>query len=875
MGKLVRKAQLTNGGPIYVDVDVEANKIVRVYPVDLTDEDPESWEIEAHGRTFKPPRRTTINSFISAMKSMVHSDRRILYPLRRIGFDVNGERNQEERGEPRPGGDPKYPGYERISWDEALDIVSNEIIRLKREYGPGAMVAEESSHHLWGNIGYRFSALLRFINTVGMARAEHNPDSWEGFHWGSMHMWGMSNRLGIVEQYDLLEDCLQNCEMLVFWASDPEATNGSYGGYESNCRRRWMKELGMKMVFIDPYYNHTAGLLVGDKWLAPQVGTDAALAAAIIWQWLEDDTYDHWFVENRVTGVEEFTAYIRGETDGVPKTPEWAAEETLLNARDIRKLAREWASHKTMLACGGNGGQGGPCRGAVGLEYSRMIVALVAFQGLGKPGVNLYSTTHGAPNDMEFYFPGYGEGAISGDADNTATLFRLAYKMFDGVDCKASRTTINTAAGVHIPRLRIPEIVLEDKVEWFGKGFCGASLEAQFKKYEYPAPGFARMQMYYRYGGSMMGTMGATNRYAKMYRSRKLPMVVNQSIWFEGEAQFADIILPACTNFERWDIGEWANSGGYAAGLESIPNHRVITLQQKCIEPLGESKSDYEIFRAICGRLGYEEVYSQGMDELDWVKKVFYATDLPKITTWEDMLEKGHVIVPYKKDRKRTPAMRWFYEGRETDTAEKGKLLPLDQIASKGLQTQSGKIELVCNSLKRFYETSGIVDEYRPVMTQYLHSWEGHHTERFKKYPIAIISPHPKHSFHTMGDAKDGFMVDVKDSRVWVDGWPYWVIRINTKDAEARGIKDGGLVKAFNDRGEVILCAQVTERLPSGTAHSYMACAEYAPLGKPGESADRGGCINLLSPMEYLSDTACGMATSQALIEIEKWEGGK
>ena len=41
-----------------------------------------------------------------------------------------------------------------------------------------------------------------------------------------------------------------------------------------------------------------------------------------------------------------------------------------------------------------------------------------------------------------------------------------------------------------------------------------------------------------------------------MYRTKKLPFVVNQSIWFEGEAQFADIILPACTNFERWDIGE-------------------------------------------------------------------------------------------------------------------------------------------------------------------------------------------------------------------------------------------------------------------------------------------------------------------------------
>ena len=64
--------------------------------------------------------------------------------------------------------------------------------------------------------------------------------------------------------------------------------------------------------------------------------------------------------------------------------------------------------------------------------------------------------------------------------------------------------------------------------------------------------------------------------------------MVNQSIWFEGEAKFADIILPACTNFERWDISEFANCSGYIPDSYTQTNHRVITLQKKCIEPLGE-----------------------------------------------------------------------------------------------------------------------------------------------------------------------------------------------------------------------------------------------------------------------------------------------
>ena len=86
----------------------------------------------------------------------------------------------------------------------------------------------------------------------------------------------------------------------------------------------------------------------------------------------------------------------------------------------------------------------------------------------------------------------------------------------------------------------------------------------------------------------------------RLIRSRlaeSLKFVVNQSVWKEGETPFADIILPACTVFEKWDIGEWYNVGaGYVMHMYSMNNHRVISLQHKCIEPLGESKSDYEIF---------------------------------------------------------------------------------------------------------------------------------------------------------------------------------------------------------------------------------------------------------------------------------------
>ena len=855
-----RLTNCTTGGPVFVDV--QDGKILRMTPIDLDDSDPEGWMIEARGRDFRPPRRTTLSPHALAQKSMVYSPKRILTPLKRVDFDHRGGRNIQNRGE---------SGYEPISWDEALDIVAEEITRVKREMGPGSILTICGSHHLWGNVGYRFSAYLRFSNIAGMLHSVQNADSWEGWHWGGMHMWGNSHRLGIPEQYDLLEDALKHTEMIVFWSADPESTSGIYAAFESTSRRFWLKELGVKMVFIDPFFNHTAGLFA-DKWFAPRMGTDVALGLAVAFVWLIEGLYDKDYVSDRTVGFDEWQAYVLGESDGVAKTPEWAEAESGVPAREIRALAREWGAKKTMLAAGGLGGWGGACRSATGNEWARTMIALAAMQGMGKPGSNIWGTTQGAPADESFAFPGYAEGGISGDVEKTAAPFRLFSGMFPKGG--GSRNVHDTAEGQVVPRLRIPEAMMHERLSWTGKGFCGASVESQFLKYEHPTPGYSPIGMYYRYGGSFIGTMSETNRYVKAYREGKVPFVVNQSIWFEGEARFADIILPACTNFERWDISEFAHCSGYIPDNYHEVNHRMIVLQKKCIEPLGESKSDYEIFAALSDRLGvYDEYTMGGKTEYDWVKDMFHATDLPNHITWEEFEKKGYFVVPFPKDHKSTPAMRWFAEGRKRDTPDWGPA-PGDTVGMKGLQTQSGKIEFVSGSLTRF-EATGNVDPERPVMgPQYIPSWEGHRTmELYEKYPLQMVSPHPRFSFHTMGDSKESWLNEVKDHRVLIDGHRYWIMRLNTKDAEVRGIKDGDLMRAYNDRGSVILAAQLTERVPSGTVHSYESCADYLPLGKPGESADRAGCINILTPKRYITPTSTAMASNSCLIEVEKWNG--
>ncbi len=114
-----------------------------------------------------------------------------------------------------------------------------------------------------------------------------------------MHHWGHTLRVGQSETYGTVEDCLQNCDMIVSWAADPETTSGSYGAQEGTVRRQWLKDpkLGIKVVHVDPYYNATAQFLPG-KWFAPKPTTSPAMAMAIAYVWIKEGLYDKEYVED-------------------------------------------------------------------------------------------------------------------------------------------------------------------------------------------------------------------------------------------------------------------------------------------------------------------------------------------------------------------------------------------------------------------------------------------------------------------------------------------------------------------------------------------------------------------------------------------------
>ncbi len=838
------KMQCTVGGPVRVYVN--DGVITRMRPIVFDDSDAASWTIDARGRTFSPPRKTTLQSYEVPERQRVYENR-IHYPLKRKHFDPKGDRHPELRGKDE---------YERISWDEALDIVSGEITRIRSEYGPAAITAMTSSHHNWGFLHYKLGPLGRFFNILGYSMCLDNPDSWEGWHWGATHTWGYWWRLGHCEQSELLQDALKNTEQVIFWSVDPNSTSYMYSGQDNLIWRVWMKELGIQFVVVDPYCNCTAGSM-GDKWLAPRPGTDAALAEAIGHVWLTEDTYDHFFVENRTFGFEEWKKHILGQDGSTPRTPEWAAEICDIPAHTIRSLAREWAAKKTMLAVGSIFGATGACRQAFATEWARLCIYLMAMQGFGRPGVNFWGGTAGAaPIDYRFRMFGYSDNGW--DAFGT-----VAEKSYFPHGNPVTQKTY---------RILLPEIVMDPPVSWIGEGFCGNSIEQQYHRFTCPEPGpdGAPIKMIHRHGGSFISTMTDTNKWVRMYQHENLEFVVMQDCHWQSETMFGDVILPASTNFEHSDLSEWGAAGGYGFN-DFNSNHRVCIYQQKCIEPLWESKPDYDIYTLLAERLGFKDEYTEGHSIDDWNRIVFDKSDLPKYVTWEEFTEKGYFVVPaMPADEEPRVSFRWFYEGRESDVYSEDRTPPGPPKTGSGLATPSGKVEFVSQTLTAFDPD----DEERPPMARYIPSWEGYDTPGLAdEYPLQLISPHPRFSYHTHHDNKSHWLDDIPAHRVKKDGYAWWPMRINPHDAAPRGISEGDIVKLFNDRATVLCIAHVTERVRPGTIHSYEAAANYDPLepGKAG-SPDRGGCVNLLTPSRMVSKNAPGEANNSCLIDVAKWE---
>ena len=807
-----------------IQVDVKDGKIIRVRPLHFdwkySREYLKPWKVEARGKVYNASMKSLIPPITLAYKNRVNSPNRIMYPLKRVDWDPNGERNPQNRGTSK---------YKRISWDEALDIIASEIRRMYKQYGPGAILAQADGHGETKVIHGPHGCQLKLLELLGGYTLQNrNPDSWEGTYWGAKHVWGGEPVGKMRPGENLVPDIARNSEMLLFWGCDPETTTWGWGGQTVSQLCYWFTELGIKSVYVCPDVNYGTAVHA-DTWIPILPSTDSAMQLAIAYTWIVEDTYDKQYVATHVVGFEEFKNYVMGKEDGIPKTPKWASGITGVPSRTIKALARLWASKRTTTVHA-NGGPGN--RGPYSSEIARLEVCLLGMQGVGKPGRNQFSTI---------------EWGLFGDVPpmgwNSAQQPLAKPVMFPNV-----HSTINKGHGVPrlptqgIPKLLIHDAILEAPISWYGTTWCIENVANQFVKYTYPMKGYSEVHMIWTDSPSWTTCWNCGNRMVEAFRSPRVEFMLAQHPWLENDCQFADIILPSNTKFETDDIGEDFFTVEF----------RSLFLDQKCVEPLGESKSDYEIVCAIAEKLGVGKEYTGGKSVQEWIRYGFDHSGIQDKISWEQFQQNGYFAVPTDPN--------W-------DKVDSGLFKFYKDPEHNPLATPSGKLEFYSARLAKNFPD----DEGRPPVPHFVEKGAGHDERltsiRAEKYPLLVTSCHPRWRVHSQCDDMKWCREITTCKMRGPDGYAYQTMWINPLDAAKRNISYGDVAEIYNERGSVLVGAYVTERIMPGAVYVDHG-ARLDPI-VPGK-IDRGGDINTITPHKRMTKYATGMVVSGFLVEVKK-----
>ncbi|MDR1184526.1 MAG: molybdopterin-dependent oxidoreductase [Coriobacteriales bacterium] len=822
----------TGGDP--VAIDSQDGKIVRIRPMhwdmNYTPEELKDsiWEYEIDGKKFRPGMKAAPTYFALAYKNRVYSKNRVKYPLKRVDWEPGGEPekiNAHNRG---------ISKFKRISWEEALDILESEIKRVTEKYGPFAVLTvgenghkESKDLHAGGGLN---ASVLNELG--GYTREVRTPDSVEGWYWGAKHVWGRgaNNGLGLVAPMEtgfnswlVPYDISLNTELIVFQAGDIELTQNYASQGLSRLIKYW-EELGKEFVIVDPYCNYTAVCHETMKWIPILPNTDTALDFAMMYVWITEGLFKADYVDTHTVHFDKLKAYVMGEEDGIPKTPKWAAPLCGVPAWTIKAFARMWGNMTTAQVMFSSGSVKGPYSHEIG----RTAAYKLAMQGLGAPGAQQMFITNSEMTKQKLQ-----KGLTS------------PWTM-----CNRSRMYVPTVQS--IPRTLVAKAIQEDKAKWWGSpSIIWSTVEDQLTEYNYPAPsdqGGGEFHMLWSEKPCNMGCWNGGFNYQDAMRNPKVEFYVTNHQWIENDSLFCDLILPVTSCVEENDD----------VGASMVVPLRYHALNEAAIDPIGESKSDYEIGIELAKRFGVEGNLTMGMSEDEWFEYAFGNSDLPQEIDWETMKEKVYYIPKVDPEWKNMPrGMQNFYENPET--------YPLD--------TPSGKIEFWSQALADTFPD----DMERQPMARWMiggsesEGWTHDETrlgEKAKEYPLLICSTAGRYRTHVQGDDIIWFReIETVKVRGW-DGYDYEPVWMAPEDAAARSIKNNDIVKVYNDQGIILCGARISERLIAGSIN----IAKGSRVDPIAPHIDRGGSTNLISPPRVISKHCAGFAVTNYLVECAKLE---
>ena len=287
-------------------------------------------------------------------------------------------------------------------------------------------------------------------------------------------------------------------------------------------------------------------------------------------------------------------------------------------------------------------------------------------------------------------------------------------------------------------------------------------------------------------------------------------------------------------------------------------------LEQKCIDPIGDTNSDLEGVGEVAKKLGVYDAYMEGKSIGDRIKGAYETAGCKDLVSWDELSSKGYYVIPVDKN--------WESDWKTKEGSGMSKFA--EDPKANPLQTPSGLFEFESVGLKENFPD----DRERPPVPHYIPGgpgWthdESLHGEKVKKYPLLIESNHPRWRVHAEHDDIP-WLREIPTCKVkGPDGYLYEATWLNPKTAAKYGVKSGDIIRIFNERGAVLGGAYVTERIVAGVVYQdHGARLDEIITGQ----LDRGGSNNCISPADTLSQNCTGMATSGYLVDIEKVSGAE
>lgn len=452
--------------------------------------------------------------------------------------------------------------FVELPWDEALDIAAREIARIRDSHGNEAIFGGSYGWASAGRFHHAQSQVHRFLNSIGGYVASFGSYSTGCAQSIMPRVFGVNFLKLTYEHQDGWQTIHDHTETLImFGGINPKNSKVSMGGVTEHATADWLDRFvtkGMRCINIGPQRTDAPQSC---EWLPVRPASDTALMLALAHVLQSEGLTDAEFVARYTTGFEQFLPYLMGDSDGQPKTPEWASPLCGVAPETIRGIARRMATTRTLITVAWS-----LQRGEHGEQPYWMSAVLAAMLGqIGLPGGGV----------------GYGYGAIGGVGKSLIGLRGMTFPQGQ-----------NPVTSV-IPVARVGDMLRSP----------GQLYDFNGRRLAYPD-----IRLVYWAGGNPYHHHQDLNALHEAWKTPET-IIVNEC-WWTPTAKRADIVFPATTPYERDDIGR-SNLDDYLFHMPQM------------VPPQGEARDDYDIFSGLADRMGTRAEFTEGKTSQEWIEQLY------------------------------------------------------------------------------------------------------------------------------------------------------------------------------------------------------------------------------------------------------------